>query len=80
MRKQDFIKLAGHTAAKMTLMFEINSLLSGRVFMKNDPFECDIHVCNESKTWDYVFFEHDDYEGVKFDIDRMFQEIKELYK
>jgi hypothetical protein len=80
MRKQDFVKLAGYVAGKMTIMFEINSLLSGRVFMKNDPFECDIHICDDKQNWDYVFFEHDDYHNAKFDIDRIFEEIKKLYK
>ena len=79
MRKQDFIKLAGYTAGTLATIYEMNSLLSGRVFMKNDPFECDLHICDDKQTWDYVFFEHDDYHNAKFDIDNIFIEIKNLY-
>lgn len=80
MRKQDFVKLAGYATGKMTIMFEVNSLLSGRVFMKNDPMECDIHICDDKEAWDLVFFEHDDYEHSKFNIDDIFETITNKYK
>ena len=80
MRKQDFIKLAGYTAGTLATIYEMNSLLSGRVFMKNDPFECYLHICDDKQTWDYVFFEHDDYHNAKFEIDTIFTEIRKLYK
>lgn len=80
MRRQDFIKLAGYTAGKLALIFEANSLLSGRVFMKNDPFECDLHICDDKRSWDFTFFEHDDYHNSKFEIDNIFHTIKnEIY-
>ena len=80
MRKHDFVKLAGYTAGKLALMFEVNSLLAGRVFMKNDPMECDLHICDDSEAWDSVFFEHDDYEHSKFKIDTIFETITNKYK
>ena len=80
MRRQDFIKLASYTSMKLTDIFGISSLMSGRVFMKNDPMECDLHICDDKRSWDFTFFEHDDYHNSKFEIDNIFHIIKnEIY-
>lgn len=79
MKRQDFIKLVNFTGDKLVLILEMNSLLSGSVFIKNDPCECKLHICNEDKTWDFSFFEHDNYHNSKFEIDIIFQQIKDLY-
>lgn len=80
MKRQDFIKLVNFTGDKLILIFEINSLLSGNMFIKNDPCECKLHLSNEDQTWDFTFFEHDDYHNSKFELDNIFHTIEEIYK
>ena len=75
MRKQDFVKLVMYVTSKQMDVYEADKLIACKVMMKNDPKECMIHICDEDNTYDFTFYEHDDYHNSKFEIDFLFDKI-----
>lgn len=73
MRKQDFRKLVKHVSDKQQAIYDANKLIACNVFIKNDPNECKIHICDDKVVYDFSFFEHDEYEMAKFEIDQIFK-------
>lgn len=73
MRPQDFRKLAMYVTDKQRSLYDAGKLVTCTVFMKNDPNECKIHICDDKESKDFTFFEHDDYHNSKFEIDEIFK-------
>lgn len=76
MRIQDFKKLVQYVTEKQMSIFFMNNLAACSIFMKNDPNECRLHICNDTDSYDFTFFVHDDYESSKFEIDTIFKAIE----
>lgn len=75
MRKQDFVKLVMYVTSKQMSIYDADKLIACRLFIKNDPKECDIHITDADNSLDFQFFEYSDYDHCKFEIDELFNKI-----
>ena len=58
---------------------ELDQLLDLASDIEKNP-EKYAHICDDKRSWDFTFFEHDDYHNSKFEIDNIFHTIKnEIY-
>ena len=76
MRQQDFRKLVKHVCEKQQSIYDANKLVACKVFIKNDPNECDIHIIDSESSLGFQFFEHSDYDHCKFEIDQLFKMLE----